>query len=455
MHLLAVAGCVAIPPPSAEDLRKDVTANAKLPEQWSAHGAAAGAVADDWLATFSDPQLQALVAEAMQYNGDLRVAAARAEQAAAYIGVAGGARFPQVGATAREGGQTSGDNSGLKGWLLSASWELDLWGRVRYNTRSYKEQYASASADLRFARQSLAAMVAKSWFLATEARLQSELITEMVQASESVLKLADDRSRVGIGSELDVVSARVNLQNLRDSLRQVQLTYEQSLRALEVLVGRYPSAELAVPAQFGNLTGNIPAGLPSELLERRPDVIAAQARVAAAFNRVKEAQAARLPRISLTGSGASISSELFVLQDRENPTWSVGGTILAPLFTGGSLKAQVQVRTAEQKQALALYVQTALRAFGDVENALSSGIALQEREAILSAAVADAARALQLSQTRYQVGSGDLRSVQQQELAYLNTRTNLLRVQSEQRVQRVNLHLALGGNFEKPPDAPT
>jgi outer membrane protein TolC len=235
----------------------------------------------------------------------------------------------------------------------------------------------------------------------------------------------------------------------------VQLTYEQALRALEVLVGRYPSAELAVPAQFGNLTGNIPAGLPSELLERRPDVIAAQARVAAAFNRVKEAQAARLPRISLTGSGASISSELFVLQDRENPTWSVGGTILAPLFTGGSLKAQVQVRTAEQKQALALYVQTALRAFGDVENALSSGIALQEREAILNAAVADAARALELSQTRFQVGSGDLRSVQQQELAYLNTRTNLLRVQSEQRVQRVNLHLALGGNFEKPPNPPT
>jgi len=273
------------------------------------------------------------------------------------------------------------------------------------------------------------------------------LLTEGVDATAKLVDLSERRLNVGIGNELDVISARVTLQTYRDSLRQVQLANEQSLRALELLIGRYPSAEIVVPNEFRELGSVVPAGLPSELLERRPDVRAAEKRVAAAFSRVKEAQAARLPKISISGSVSDISSELFVLQDRENPVWSLGGQILAPLFTGGSLKAQVEIRTAEQKQAVAQYVQTALKAFGDVENAMSSELALRQRESILTAAAADAGRALELAQTRYRIGLGDLRSVQQQQVAYLSSKMNLLRVQSEQRVQRVNLHLALGGNF--------
>jgi NodT family efflux transporter outer membrane factor (OMF) lipoprotein len=318
---------------------------------------------------------------------------------------------------------------------------------VRYERRAAQDQFASTEADFTFARQSLAAVVAKSWFLATEASLQRDLLNEMVIATTSLLDLANERMRVGIGNELDVTSARVNLQTVRDNLRQVELAYEQARRALEVLLGRYPAAELGAPAQFINLSETVPAGVPSDLLERRPDVIAAQKRIAAAFSRVKEAQMARLPRITLSGSGSDLTSDLFVLQDRDNPVWSAGGSVLAPLFTGGALKGQVEIRTAEQKQAVALYVQTALKAFADVENALSNEQALEEREAILSSAVSDAKRALELSETRYRVGSGDLRSVEQQQLAYRQARMTLLRVQSERRVQRVNLHLALGGDF--------
>lgn len=431
-------------------MHQDAMSNAPIPEQWKAVGATAGSVQANWLATFADTQLEGLVSEALVHNADLRVAAARVEQAAAYVRVAGGELWPAVSAIGRAGGQSGGDDSGLEGAILSASWELDLWARVRYARRSAQDQYASADADFAYARQSLAALVAKSWFLATESTLQRNLLTEMVDASTKLQVLAEDRQRVGVGNELDVVVARLNLQTFRDSLRQVRLAQEQSLRALELLLGRYPAAEISVPSQLASVDATVPAGLPSELLERRPDVIAAQKRVAAAFSRMKEAQAARLPRISLTGSGSSISSDLFVLQDRENPVWSVGGSVFAPLFTGGALKGQVDVRTAEQQQAIAYYIQTALRAFGDVENALSSEFALQEREAILSAAVADAARALQLSETRYRVGSGDLRSVEQQQLAYHTTRMTLLRVQSERRVQRINLHLALGGDFAAP-----
>jgi outer membrane protein TolC len=150
----------------------------------------------------------------------------------------------------------------------------------------------------------------------------------------------------------------------------------------------------------------------------------------------------------LSGSVSSISSDVFVLEDRDNPVWSLGGQIFAPLFAGGALKAQVDLRTAEQQQAIAAYGATALQAFGDVEDALASQVALQDRLAILETAVVQAERALQIAETRYRVGSVDLRRVQEQQIAYLGSRMSLIRVRAEQRVQRVNLHLALGGNFD-------
>jgi outer membrane protein TolC len=151
----------------------------------------------------------------------------------------------------------------------------------------------------------------------------------------------------------------------------------------------------------------------------------------------------------------TISSELFVLQDRNNPAWSAGAALVAPLFTGGQLQSQVEIRTAEQKQAVAEYARVGVRAFGEVENALSATFTLAQRERILQQAVAENARALELANIRYNVGAGDLRAVQSQSLALYSARTALLRVQSEQLVQRVNLYLALGGGFDdRTPVAP-
>jgi outer membrane protein, multidrug efflux system len=445
--VVAAAGCALAPPPSGDELRDDALPNTAVPAAWTAQGAASGQVENGWLASFADPELTALVVEAVSYNSDLRVAAARVEQAAAYVRIAGGEIYPSVDLLGRVGGKMSGDNSGLEGWLVSASWEFDLWGRVRYGVRAATEQHASAEADYAFARQSLAAQVAKAWFMATETALQRDLLIETVRAASSLLDLGNDRLRVGIGSEFEVVSATVTLQSYRDQLRQIELAHLQALRALELLVGRYPAAQLVAPGEFRSLAAGVPAGLPSELLERRPDVIAARNRVAAAFSQVKVAQTARLPRISLTGSVSDLSSELFVLEERDDPVWSVGGTLFAPLFTGGSLEAQVELRTAEQTQAIAQYAQTALRAFGDVEDALSSEAALQDRQAILETAVVNAERALQIARKRYGVGAVDLRAVQEQQLAWLTARMSLIRVRTDQRVQRVNLHLALGGDF--------
>ncbi len=446
-----LAGCALQAPPSREATAEQALPNFKLPPAWAAQPGTAQAIAHGWLAAFSDVQLNALVQESLANNPDLQIAASRVEQAAGYVKSAGATLYPQVSFLARGGGALSGDSSGLEGVGIFANWELDLWGRVRAGRAAASTQYDSAGLDAEYARQSLAAFVAKSWFLAVEARLQKAIAEEMAQAAARQLAIAQDRLRVGSGDLNDVTLSRASLASYRDSVRNLEYAYRQSLRALEALAGRYPAAALEVPPQLTAMPGPVPAGMPAELLERRPDLVAAERRVAAAFYRVEEAKAARLPRIALTAAGTSISSELFVLKDRDNPVWSVGASLTAPLFLGGQLQAQVEIRTAEQKQAVLDYGRVGARAFGEVESALSAGFALEEREEILKEAVAENARALDFAYQRYRVGVGDLRAVQQQSLALQASRTALLRVQSERLVQRVNLHLALGGSFEARP----
>ena len=378
---------------------------------------------------------------------------ARVEQAAAGLKAAGGQAWPAVDLLGRSGGKLGGDGSGLNGWLISASWELDLWGRVRYAKRTAEDRYASAQADLAAARQSIAGLVAKSWFLATEAALQRRLAHQMVEAGDESIRLADQRWRIGAASEVDVVQARASREGFLDAERQLDLACANALRSLELLLGRYPSAELQASQSWPALADTVGGGVPSELLERRPDVVAARLRVAAAFDGMQEAQAARLPRISLTAGMSSISSELFVIKDRNDPVTSAGANLLLPLFHGNALQAQVDARSAEQQLAAAAWAQTALKAFGEVESALASEATLRQREPILQAQLKDGSRVLELEQTRYRVGSRDLRTVTQQELAVYAARANLLRLQADLRVQRVNLLLALGGGFGSEPVA--
>jgi multidrug efflux system outer membrane protein len=451
--VVLLAGCALKQPPDATEVRRQALPNTQVPESWASQGAAGGSVQQGWFAQFADTRLTPLVEEALVYNADLRVAGARLEQAAAYNRIAAAGLYPAVSLLARGGGEMSGDNSGLQGGLISAVWELDVWGRVRYGRAAANAQYASALADVEYARQSLVALVIRSWVTAIEAKMQRQLAEDSVRSQERLVSLAQDRERVGRGDAIDVANAQANLETYRDTLRQVELSYQQAVRALELLIGRYPAASLDTPGELPPVPPPIPAGLPSELLERRPDVIAAERRVAAAFNRVGEARAAMLPQISLTASLSSISSDLFLLKDRDNPVWSVGASLLAPLYQGGALRAQVEVRTGEQKQAVAEYARVGQRAFSEVEDAISRDSAAREREAILTRAVSGSQRALDLSRTAYEVGRIDLRSVQQQQLALFASRSALLRVQSDQRVQRVNLHLALGGGFGGPESA--
>jgi multidrug efflux system outer membrane protein len=450
---LFVAGCATKSPPTrAEIQQQSATISALTPASTWKAGGANGNVSDNWLATFNDTQLDALVREAVTNNPDLRVAATRVEQASQYVELAKASLRPAVsllGSGGYKAGSSGDAISALQGVIIAASWELDVWGRLRYGRNAAQETYASTQADFEFARQSLAATTARSWFTASETWLQLQIAEEMVKSAQQLVSLAEQRQQVGIGNEQDVMLARANLGNFQDNVVQIRLAHAQTLRALELLLGRYPAAELKARQDLDTIPGPVPVGMPLQMLERRPDMVAAERRVAAAFDRVGEAKAARLPRISLNASVADISSDVIQLQnDYKNPSAGVGGRIVAPIYQGGALNTQVEIRTLEQKEAVAQYARMALRAIGDVENALAAETTLAERAQLLQRVLADNQRALDLAQTSYRVGKTDLRSVQQQQLNLLAARLSLLRVQSDQLSQRVNLHLVLGGSFE-------
>jgi len=446
--LLAASACALKAPPDAAAIRNEAMPKVAIPDRFHAPGAApTGMLVANWVVGFHDDQLTAAIVEAIQNNPDLRVAAERVQQALLRAKLAGAKLYPSVDVLARGGTKLSGDNSGLQGALLTATWELDLWGRVRYGRAAAAADAEAERADYEFARQSIAAVVARNWMLATEAGLQAEVARVTVRDGEELVRLAETRTRVGVGNDEDLFIARADLGNSRDVLREIELGRDQAVRGLELLMGRYPAAAAAITPTLPGQPEAVPAGLPSSLLERRPDVIAAERRVAAAFNRVGEAKAARLPIISLTTGVSAISSELFLLKDHTNPVWNLGANLVAPLYKGGALKTQVEIRTAEQRQAVAAYASIGLRAFGDVEIALAAEAAAREREVILAQAVADHRRAFDIVSTQFRIGSTDLRFVTQRQLALNATQAALIRVQAEQRIQRVNLYLALGGGY--------
>lgn len=451
--LSLAAGCAVMPEPTASEVQAQALGKVVIPPNWSAEASAAQ-VDDGWLASFNDADLSRLVHEALENNPDLWIASARLEQANAQVEIAEAQLKPAIGVLGRAGSKPVADLVALlSGVMLRMSWEIDLWGRMRYARNAARASRDATGADYRYAQQSLAATVARAWFVASETRLQQKLATEMVASASSLLDMSEQRRRVGIGSDADIMAARASLAGYADAQQQVELAHRQALRALELLLGRYPGATLATSDRLTPFPGPVPVGIPIDVLNRRPDMVAAERRVAAAFDRVGEAKASMLPGLSLSAGYGRISNEaLEVRDDLEQTTSSTAATAVIPLYTGGAMTGQVDVRTAEQKVAVADYARRALLALGEVEDALNADRVLAERERILGDAATASRNATRLEQDAYRVGKSDLRAVNQRQLAQWGAEVALLHVQRERLARRVDLHLALGGNFGEAPE---
>ncbi len=410
--------------------------------------------------SFDDPALAALIEEAIGNNFDLRAAAARVRAARANAAIGGADRAPQIAASlnasrAKRATVVGGTViSGISNYFQSGveiRWEADLWGRLGHQARAATLELAATEADYRAARLSLAANIARRWFNLIEARRQLELTRRTVADSRRVLESITAGYRSGISSPAELEQARSNLANAESRLtvRQERLTREKLL--LQTLLGRYPAPSMKPPATLPELKTPIPAGLPADLLTRRPDLLAAEHRLRAADERLRQAAKNRLPRIQLTASGGTSSDELQDLLDGDRLIWSLVGGLTAPLFQGGRLKANQALARANAEQAMNQYAQTLLEAFREVEGALSTAPLLAARERALAEAVAAAERGARQARDQYRAGLGTAQAWLEARQRLYNAQSALLEVKNLRLQNRIDLHLALGGDFASTP----
>ncbi|GAA5316056.1 MAG: efflux transporter outer membrane subunit [Candidatus Pelagadaptatus aseana] len=449
-----LTGCALNEPPEAQDaLTQALPEQTQIAGQWQAADDV-GAVTNNWLQTFNDPHLTAMVDEVIANNPNLQAASAQVEVAAGLARQAGSQLKPTIGLGA---GASSADGSGIAGTLdssnafLNVSWELDIWGRVRAGVAAAESALQASEADYQSARQSLAATTAKAWFLATQIHVQKELAEEAVEIYTDLVKLVTAKEQVGKAQPQDLPLAKARLAGAEANLRLVNSSYQEILRSIEVLLGRYPSAELKTVSDFAAFPPPVPAGLPSQILERRPDLRAAEQRVSAAFYGVQQAEAARLPRISLTAIGGAADNGLLDLLNIGNPIGQLGASLFAPLYTGGALEAGVDIADAQKRGAMALYAQAALQAFREVETALANEQLYAERQIYQREVVNKSQEAFRITKAQYQVGRLDLLTVLQTQASLIGAKSDLAAITNDRLSQRVSLHLALGGSFDSQP----
>lgn len=449
LGLLAACATTDIESKRSEAKTEATASLPDVPGSWQAVADNVGDVDVGWVSTFRDKTLSRLVDEAQDNNRNIQAAAANVDRARALATQAGAALAPQIGLSAGGGGSgnLSGQSAGNVNVGVQASWELDIWGRVKSGQQAAFESAEAAEADYIYSQHSLAAGVARSYFIAIEAGRQEQLTQKIVDALTETQRIVQVQFDNGIANQQDLSLVKSDAATARDGLAAAQGGKRDALRALEILLGRYPGADVEVRTTLPQVPRAPGAGIPSEILERRPDLVAAERRIAAAINTVDQSKAAKLPSISLSGSFGGASSGLSSLLSPGNLAWQAASSLLVPLSDGGARDAQIEVSSADQRAAVAAYAQAALTAFGEVENALDSGVVLREREAALADAVNEAEKALKIAQLRFDEGESDLLDVLSIQQRLFSSEANQISIERAQLDQVVALNLAMGGDW--------
>lgn len=403
-----------------------------------------------WLSSFHDPILLKLIEEGKSNNKTLKIAAANVEKAWLLAGQAGAGLKPSLDLALGGARSDTGSNAASTTDLninLQAGWEADIWGRIRAGYDAGVASAQGVNADYIFAQHSLSAGIAKGYLLAIEAGLQAGATQANISLLEKILEIAEFKYKNGVVSLQDVALTRSDLAAAKENLAEIQGAHRNALRALEVLIGRYPNAALELPETLPELPPAPSAGIPSEILERRPDIVAAERKVAAAFNLTARAKAARLPRLSLTGSFGGASDELSSILNPANIAWQLAGNLLMPVFDGGSRRREVDIVTLEQEQALLTFAETALDAFSEVEQNLDQGQVLLKREKALKEVKQEIDKAYRIAGLRYAEGESELIDVLNIQQRLTRADSNLIATQRALLEQRINLYLALGGEW--------
>ncbi len=459
--LLLLAQCAFFPPLGSKRLKTDLAVlHDTAPAKWAALPVISKNAATGWLDEFGSSKLPALVQQAITGNPSLKATAARVEQAHALTMQAGSGLFPALTSTG-SGNRTQspgdlrfpGNNriaNRFTGNWLNMSWEIDFWGRVADTRRAAKAGSAAAEEDWHAARLSLAATTVQTAVTLAEAETllalaQSNVATRKVQLG--ILERQLDRGIDPERAALDVSLSRADLARAEATVQQRRATTDQTRRTLETLLGGYPAGAERGIGSLPALKRGIPAGLPSEMLLRRPDLRAAERRLTAALASESAAKKAMLPSIRLTGAAGRTSQEIEQLIRPESAIWNLGTQVGQTLFQGGALKAGVDLQRGRYQEILQTYSASVLTAFREVETALAAEQFLLQQESALERAADESERAEQLALSQYEKGLSEVLTLLDTRQRAFDARSTLTSVKAQRLRNRAALHLALGGMF--------
>jgi len=448
--MLFIAGC-AIPkkqPPSAP---------IPVPAHWKATTVKSALAPSGWLSSFHDPQLSSVIGEVLSENYDLKAAAARTQGVIAQSRVTAAQLYPQLGGNAGANvNNTPFYNSpGLSHQISPAnwnytvnfalSWEADVWGRLRSQTQAAKADAASSLFTYEGARLSLAGQAAKAWFAVLESREQISIAEQTLASLKKTLDLTKSRYINGAVSSFDVHLSSASETSAEKDLVQRRENFAEAQRSLETLLGHYPSAELDTKgATLPGLIPQVPAGLPSELLLRRPDLKAADWTLFASENRVFSAKAERLPRLALTSTAGTPTLLLQDLTSNQSFIYRMAANLTDPILDGGRITWNIRLNKANRDAAAATYAQQVLNAFQEVENALSNEATLFSEEQLQEKELEDLREAYRIANVRYKSGQIDIVSLLQAQNNMLAAESTLARTKLLRLDNRIDLYLALG-----------
>lgn len=447
------------------------------PAHWSEplNGGETGgpAAVADWWKNFRDPELDSLISRATQSNLDLKIAQARVREARAEYGIAAGNLWPTVDASGSYARQRESQRQALIGpgdrvppgvpvnnnyyqSGFDASWEIDVFGGQRRAVESAKAQVAAAQFGERDVLVTLLGEVARNYVEARGDQRQLEIARENITAQEHTLALTRNRYTNGLANNLDVQQASTLLATTRAAMPTLETALQASIHRLGVLLGQPPESlqtELSAVAPIPAAPPEVPVGLPSELLLRRPDVQEAERQLAAATAKIGVAKADLFPKFYLTGVAGFQSVSAGDWFDAGSRFWSAGPTAQWNIFDAGRIRANIKIQNARQEQALATYEQTALSAFEDVENALTAYAKEQVRRRSLEDAVTSSQESLRLANQLYANGLSDFINVLDAERSLYQAQDAL--VQSDRTVSTdvIALYKSLGGGWEIEPSS--
>ncbi|WP_035375048.1 efflux transporter outer membrane subunit [Pseudoduganella violaceinigra] len=448
---LALAGCATGPayqPPSAP-----LPAGFKEAQGWQPAAPADLLDKGPWWELFGDATLNALAPQVEVNNQNVAAAQARYAQARAIVAEQRAALFPVVTLDAsanRSGGggqQRTGNQYRVN---IGASWEPDVWGRLAAGVGGARAGAEASAADLAAARLAAQGELAANYFALRLVDAQLALLGETVQGYQRVLQITQNRVSAGVAPSSDLLQARTQWANASADLLSAQRQRAQLEHAIAVLLGKAPAGFALAAGPWGLQAPEIPAGLPATLLERRPDIAAAERRVAAANAQIGLARSAYFPSLSLGGNDGVAGSQAGGLFSASHTLWSLGLSAAQALFNAGATGARVDQAGAARDLTVANYRQAVLEALADVENQLAASKVLAQQQALRETSAAAASQVEQQMLNRYRAGQIGYSEVVTAQVTALNARRALLQAQADRQTTAVALVQALGGGWRKP-----